>query len=165
MLVRRFRPNLTGDAALAHDEDLIGSGEDLTQVRRKEEDTKPLLARLVADEIVDVFAGAYVDAARRLVEDQKLRLGSKPFADDNLLLIAAAEESNDLIGIARSEQDLVHHGAHQRAAFPAHDGKGGRRSPERWQHHIEQHRLTSHDPLGLPIFADEADAEPACNVG
>jgi hypothetical protein len=47
---------------------------------------------------VDLLSGGHVDAARRLVEDEELRLRREPFADDNLLLIPTTQEPMSFIG-------------------------------------------------------------------
>ena len=44
-----------------------------------------------ADQPVDLGLGADVDALRRLVEDDDARLERQPFAEHDLLLVAAAE--------------------------------------------------------------------------
>ena len=49
-----------------------------------------------AQQPVDLGAGADVDAARRLVDDQEPRLHRQPFREQHLLLVAAREVADDL---------------------------------------------------------------------
>ena len=59
--------------------------------------------RELADQVVDAGLGADVDAARRLVEDQDLRLRLQPLGEHDLLLVAAREEAHLLLGAARAQ--------------------------------------------------------------
>ena len=51
---------------------------------------------------IQLGLGADVDAARRIVEQQHLRLRQQPAADDRLLLIAAAEAGDRRVDARRS---------------------------------------------------------------
>ena len=53
--------------------------------------------REVVDDRVDLIFRADVDAARRLVEHQHLRLGEQPFAQHDLLLVAAGQVERPLM--------------------------------------------------------------------
>ena len=55
-----------------------------------DDDALALLGQ-VDDQLVDLVFRAHVDAAGRLVQQQHLRLGQEPAADDDLLLVAAGE--------------------------------------------------------------------------
>ena len=48
----------------------------------------------VEDQLVDLVLRAHVDAAGGLVQQQDLRLGQQPAADDDLLLVAAGERAD-----------------------------------------------------------------------
>ena len=50
----------------------------------------------LADHVVELGLDADVDAARRLVEDQDLRVGEQPAGEDRLLLVAARELADRL---------------------------------------------------------------------
>ena len=56
--------------------------------------TRLALLGKVEDQLVDLVLRAHVDAAGRLVQQQHLRLGQKPAADDDLLLVAAGERAD-----------------------------------------------------------------------
>ena len=47
-------------------------------------------------QVVDLDFGADVDAARRLVEDEDARVAGEPLAEDDLLLVAAAQQPHRL---------------------------------------------------------------------
>ena len=49
------------------------------------------LASSVDEQAIDFRLGADVDADRRLVEDEQLGAVVQPFADDDLLLVAARQ--------------------------------------------------------------------------
>ena len=54
------------------------------------------LSASAAQQAVDLGAGADVDAARRLVDDQQPRLHRQPLGEQHLLLVAAREVADDL---------------------------------------------------------------------
>ena len=63
------------------------------------------------DEPVDLRLGADIDAARRLVEDEDLRIGQQPAADQHLLLVAAGKVLDPLLHVRRLDpQRLAHLG-------------------------------------------------------
>ena len=59
------------------------------------------------DDAVDLPLRADVDAARRLVHDQDLRVGVQPLADDDLLLVAAGEIADLLVARGRLDVDQL----------------------------------------------------------
>ena len=59
----------------------------------------------LAHQAMDLGLGADVDAARRLVEDQQLRIVGEPFAEHDLLLIAAGEPACDLVDRTRLDAE------------------------------------------------------------
>ena len=89
-LGRLERRELLDDLAHDADQDPVGKGHDLGQVRGDHDHRLALVGEAV-DEFVDLDDRADVDAARRLVEDDQLRLLDQRLGDDDLLLIAARE--------------------------------------------------------------------------
>jgi hypothetical protein len=65
-----------------------GSSEEMTRHRLA-------LGGEPVDDRVDLVLGADVDAAGRLVEDQHVRVGEDPLAEDDLLLVAAGQLAGD----------------------------------------------------------------------
>ena len=139
-----------------HDDDTVAHAEDLRHFGGDHDNAHALIGQL-AHQLVDLALRADVDAARRLIEDQNLRVGRQPFADDDLLLVAAGEVQDlllrtgrldvelldiglgDLVFLLAAEDAALHlHGqARQRGVFP--DG------------HIEDQAKQ------LPVFGDQAE--------
>src|SRR5919199_1846567 len=80
--------NFADDAAVVDDEQAVCERGDLFQLGRDEEDGAALVAQL--DQLaVYELDGADVHAARRLRDEQELRVQAELAADDELLLVAA----------------------------------------------------------------------------
>ena len=89
------RREVGGDRALVHNDDAIAHGQYLRQIRRDHHD-RHALARELAEQRMDFRLGADIDAARRLVDDEKLRPGREPFCDHHALLVPAAQKLHRL---------------------------------------------------------------------
>ena len=97
------------EAAGVHDEDAVAHAEDLRQLGGDHQDRHALLGE-AAHQRVDLGLGADVDAAGRLVHDQDLRVGLQPLAEDDLLLVAAGELADHLLGAAGAGAELPDRG-------------------------------------------------------
>jgi hypothetical protein len=86
----------TGDPAFMHDHDAVAHAENLGHLRR-DHHHGDAPARDFGDEAVDFCLGADIDAARRFVEDEDLRIGQQPAADQRLLLVAARQVLDPLV--------------------------------------------------------------------
>src|SRR4051794_10073765 len=96
-LLRRVGPReLARQPALVHDEHAIGHPEDLGQLARDHQHRDPAPGEL-GEQPVDLGLRADVDAARRLVDDEDLRLGREPLRQHDLLLVAAREEPDRVV--------------------------------------------------------------------
>ena len=95
---------LRGDVALrssspaympcAHDDDAVADADDLRQVGRDDEDRDAAVGEIVDDRI-DLRLGADIDAARRLVEDQRPSAAvCKQARQQHLLLVAAGQRAD-----------------------------------------------------------------------
>ena len=82
---------LAHDAALGHDQHAVAQIGQFVRLRTRSTSTAMPLVGEAADQAVDLGAGADVDAAGRLVEDEHARRAREPAADDDLLLVAAAQ--------------------------------------------------------------------------
>src|ERR1044072_7350482 len=90
LLCGLLRVNLADDAAVVEDEQAVGERGDLLKLGGDEEDGAALVAQL--DQLaVDELDGADAHAARRLRDEQELRVEAELAADDELLLGAARE--------------------------------------------------------------------------
>ena len=83
-------PSLAGDAAAAQHDDAVGEREDLVEFDRDQQHRLAGVA-LGDDALVDEFDRADVDAARRLADQQDLRIALDLARQHELLLIAAGE--------------------------------------------------------------------------
>src|SRR5262245_19684527 len=80
---------LAADSPLAHHENAIPEAENLGELRRDHHDGGPPGDQLTHQPI-DLDLAPDVDATRRLVEEEDLRVRVEPLGDDDLLLVAAA---------------------------------------------------------------------------
>ena len=76
-------------AAIEHD-DSVAKADQLGQFGRAEQNDAPVGGN-PADQGIDFALGADVDAARRVVQQNHPRRDLEPFADHDLLLVAARE--------------------------------------------------------------------------
>ena len=97
---------LRDDAALAHDQHAVAHAEHFGQFAGDHQDGDALRGEF-AHQPMDLRLGADVDAARRLVEDQQLRLVGEPFAEHDLLLVAAGKPARDLLERTRPDVELL----------------------------------------------------------
>ena len=115
--------------------------------------------RQLAHQVIDLLFGAHIDAARRLVEDQHLRLCGQRLCQHHLLLVAAAEILDLLVETRRLDLEQVtvlrrdrrflariHHGV---AGQLAHLAEGN----VPLDVHVQK------DALVLAVFGDQADAQ------
>ena len=68
----------------------VGQFIDLRQIGRDQDDAGALRQQCT-EQPVNLGLGADIDTDRRLVEDEQLGTVRQPFADDDLLLIAAGQ--------------------------------------------------------------------------
>ena len=81
---------LVDDLALADDEDPVGETEHLLDLAGDDDDGDAAVGQR-PDELVDLGAGADVDAAGGLVEQQHPAVAQQPAGEHDLLLVAAGE--------------------------------------------------------------------------
>ena len=78
------------DRAAAEDMQPVAEVVDLGKIGGDQDDAGAGLEQ-AGEDFVDLDLGADIDADRRLVEDEELGAMVEPFADDDLLLVAAGE--------------------------------------------------------------------------
>ena len=88
------------DGAIAQDDDPVGALDDLLELGRDQHDRQPRLGQL-ADQALDLGLGADVDAAGRIVEQQHPWLEAQDAGEQDLLLVAAGQLADPLIGARR----------------------------------------------------------------
>ena len=69
------------------------------------EEDRQAFARQFAHELVHRRLRADVDALGRLVENEDARVRSEPFADDDLLLVAAGQLAQRLLPVRRLDRE------------------------------------------------------------
>src|SRR3954454_3346880 len=85
----------------------------------------------VQQQAVEVALGVDVDASRRVVEEQHLRLGGQPAGHDDLLLVAARERGDRILGVAELDPQPVDVAAQARAGARGRDQPAARVAAER----------------------------------
>ena len=107
---------------------------------------------------MDLGLGADVDAPRRLIEDQELGIVGEPFAEHDLLLIAAGKPACDLVDRtcldAETRDALKRHPPLRRAV----DESGARQRPKRRERKIVQDAHPPDQALRGAIFRHVGDA-------
>ena len=106
----RSRGSSAAIRALAEDQHAIHQLDVLVDLGREHHDRHPLRGE-VQQQRVEVALRVDVDPARRIVEQQHLRLGRQPPRHHDLLLVAARQRGDRVLGIAE------------------HDPQRGRRTP------------------------------------
>src|SRR5271166_472883 len=145
------------DASVRHDDDAIGGSQQLREFGGNDENGLAA-RRKIANERDDLSLGADVDASRRLVEHEDVRLGVEPLADHDLLLIAARQGPDR--GVTRAcldaqSLDLAIGGL----ARPGGRNEEPRSEPvEDRKRGVGLDRMLEDEPLPQPVFRNESDA-------
>ena len=92
VLPRQF----AGDAALPHHQDAVGHLQQFRHLGTHHQDRRAG-ARQLVHHLEDFHLRADIDAARRLIEQEYTRAARQPLRDHDLLLIAAAQPSGQLL--------------------------------------------------------------------
>src|SRR5262249_31782650 len=91
-VLRELGPDeLAPDPPAPEHDHAIADRRELLVVGAGADDVHAAFLRRTADQLVDLLAGADVDALRRLVQQQEPRLGLEPLREQRLLLVAARE--------------------------------------------------------------------------
>src|SRR5262245_10304086 len=101
-----LRVKLRDDAPAAHHQNPIRHSQEFGQVGRDHYDGRARFGKLV-DLAVDFRPRRHVDAARRFVEQEYLRVGEEPPREQRLLLVAAAQTSYWFCGGRRPNAQLA----------------------------------------------------------
>src|SRR5581483_7583113 len=120
---------LTFDPPLAQDQDAVRDGEELRQLRGDDDHAVSRLGE-GADHVDDLALRADVDAGRRLVHEQDLRLGPDPLRDDDLLLVPAGEEPDRLVDRAQPDRQPLDERLREPVALAVVDEPAAAEAPE-----------------------------------
>ena len=148
-----------GDAVAQH-EYAVRALDDLLQFRGDHQHAEPEIGEF-ADEFLDLRLGADIDAARRLVEDEQLRVGAEPAREQNLLLIAAAQLADLLLRPRRLDREALDEPVDDLALALLVDHARLDEARQDGEREILAHRHVRHDAVGLAVLA--AIAQPAGN--
>ena len=125
---------------------------------RVEQDRSARVGEL-AHQAVELLLGADVDAAGRIVEQDDARVGHQPLGDDDLLLVAAGQGRDRLVGLADLDLQLRAIAASIAAlARPSVDERSAREPAERGDARFVGDRHRQHQAFGLAVLGDEGDA-------
>ena len=145
------------DAAVADDQDGVGEAEDFFDLAGDDDDGVAGGGE-AADEGVDLGAGADIDTAGRLIEQQHSRAVHEPAGEEDLLLVSSGEGHRGPVGVGGTQfqrLDLLA-GDLALGAFVEEPALG--ESRHRRQGHVHEDRLVEHQALALALLGREADA-------
>ena len=143
--------------AVAQHEDAVGALDHLLELGGDHQHAEPLIGEL-ADQRLDLGLGADVDAARRLVEDQELRVHAQPAGEQHLLLIAAGQLADLLLGARALDAEPRDEAVDDLALPGLVDDAGARQLRQQRQRQVLAHRHVGDDALDLAVLGAEADA-------
>ena len=94
--------DLAADLALADDDHPIAHTDQLRQFGRDDDDADAV-ARQIPQDGVDLGLGSDIDAARRLVQEDHLRVDRQQLGEGDLLLVAPGQRRDVLVQVAELE--------------------------------------------------------------
>ena len=109
------------------------------------------------DEGVDLGAGADVDTARGLVEQQDARAVHEPAREEDLLLVAARQRPRLPVGVGRSQLERLDLLARDLPLGALVEEAGLREPRHRREGDVDEDRLVEHEALALALLGREAD--------
>ena len=116
---------LTADPAFVEHDDAIAHAQELGQLGRDHDDSRPLPGEL-AHADVNLGFGAHVDTARRFVQDDQPRLGRQPLGQHDLLLVATAQVLHQQLAAWRPDLESLRPVLHQWSLRPPQQDQSGR---------------------------------------
>ena len=140
-----------------HDDDAIAHAEQFFHVARDHPDRHAAGGKFV-DQRVDFRLGSDVHAARGLVENQHLRPAREPFAENDLLLIAAREQADRLGGTRRLHVQLADRFIDECGFLPRPHEAARAEAIEIRQAQVEADAGFEHEAVQPSIFGGKQDA-------
>src|SRR6185437_4917333 len=150
--VENFRYPAAGERKRA-----VGEPGDFFGIRGDQQDTEPLVGQL-AYLPIDFLAGADIDAARRLFEDQQLQLAEQPARKTDLLLVAARQGADLLLGPAGPDGQAADPLADRRLFLALVDDHAPGEERQVGEGHVFAQRQHRDDAFAFALGGDEADA-------
>lgn len=149
----------TRHRATAQDDDAVGALDEFLDVGGDEQDGEAFAGEVV-DEALDLGLGADVDAPGGLVEQQDLGLQAEPAGQQDLLLVAAGEFADLLLGARGLDPQPLHEDVDDAVLLGTGDDAGTGEAGHRGQHDVLADREAGHDAFGLAVLGQQADARP-----
>ena len=143
----------------AHHEDAVAHAQHLGQVAGDHDDRAAGGGDGV-DELVDLDAGADVDAAGRLVQQQHAGAREHPAPEDDLLLVAARQVADRLVDVAHPHPQLLGDRSRARPLPRPVDEPGAGGGPQRRVPEVLRDGRAEHEPLRLAVLRHVADPGP-----
>src|SRR5690625_5002383 len=146
-------------AAVPEDQDPVAQAGQLLGVRRGDDDGQPLTGEFV-QLVVELGAGAYVDAAGWLCQKQDARPRGQRLAHHDLLLVAAREAVDAHVGPGGPHVERLDLLAHEPPGAAAPVDPAAAQAAQRGERHIVAGAERQDDALRLAGAGDEEDAVP-----
>src|SRR5471032_3369634 len=143
--------------AFADDEHAVGNAQHLGQLGRHHDDGHAL-PRQFEHQLVDLELGTDVDAARRFIEYQYLRLGHQHLGQHRLLLVAAGQRGDRQEGAGRAQFQLRDFATDGVQLLFLVDARGVGEGAEHRQRHVLADVEVGHDAVVLAVFRHHGQA-------
>ena len=125
--------------------------------RRDQEHGVPFVGK-AGNQPVDLGLGADVDPACRFAQDQHARLRQEPLGEHDLLLVAAAQRGDDLLGPARLDAEALDESGGHGAQALEPEQASGRHEVQADHADVLRHRHAQNEPLLLAVVGHERQA-------
>jgi hypothetical protein len=158
--------NFADDPAAAHHQNAVADADQLRHFGRDDDDRAPFRSQS-GDEFVDLFLVADIDAARRLVDDDNLRIEQHHLGKQQLLLVAAGKLSCEDRLRAGPDVEILDRLV-ERLCFPlAIDLQATDELAERGERQVDGQVLGQEQALALTVLGQIGDArlEARMHVG
>src|SRR5208283_144543 len=134
-------------AAVAHEQDAIAHREKLRQLRGNKKHSLSEIASELPDQGNYLPFRSDIDSRRRLVHEENIRLGSQPFRDHDLLLIASGKLPDDLEDRLRADIQLFHVLHHRPLRSGFVNESPTRELAEQWEQDVVFQGMVHHESL------------------
>src|SRR5918995_6483591 len=158
--LRDLRSGKRRDArSLAQDDDAARRVDHLLELGGDHQDAEAA-TRELPHQGEDLRLGADVDAPGRLVEDEEARVHAQPAREQHLLLVAARELADRLLGARALDAEALDEAVDDLAAPRLVDDAAAGEMGHQRQGHVLAHREARDDPLELAVPRQEREPGP-----
>src|SRR4051794_20433583 len=146
-------------AAIAQHDDAVGTLDDFFELGGDHQHAEAMVRELL-DERLYLGLGAHIDAARRLIENEELRIHAEPAGQQPLLLVAARKLSNLLLRAGRLDPEPGYEPIDDLLLALLIDDAGAHEPRQEGQGEVLADGHLGHDALGLSILRGKTDTFP-----